>query len=110
METGVGRQKALNDESGSGRLGVAAWCCSVVELRGEGTQWAHLERGAGRVVDVGQHFHRLLEHDAEGASRAVTAEACVILAQDRVAVRVDDLGGRRGPCTTHSELRPAPGL
>lgn len=57
---------------------------------------AHLERGAGCVVDIGQHLHRLLEHDSEGAGRAVTAEARVVLAQDRVTVCVDDLRARAG--------------
>lgn len=78
-------------------LGSGAWV---------GWGQAHLECGAGRVVDVGQHLHRLLEHDSEGAGRAITAEARVVLAQDRVTVRVDDLRARAG----HSSPRcPQPG-
>ena len=78
-------------------LGSGAWV---------GWGQAHLERGTGRVVDVGQHLHRLLEHDSEGAGRAITAEARVVLAQNRVTVRVDDLRARAG----HSSPRcPQPG-
>lgn len=77
---------------GSGS-GLESW----VGFWDQGWGQAHLERGAGRVVDIGQHLHRLLEHDSEGAGRAVTAEARVVLAQDRVTVRVDDLRTRAGP-------------
>lgn len=57
-----------------------------------GSVLPHLERGAGGVVHVGQDFHWLLEHHTEGAGGAVAAETGVVLAKDRVAVRVDDLG------------------
>lgn len=53
---------------------------------------AHLQRGTGGVVHTGQDLHGLLEHNTEGAGRTVAAETCVILAKDRVAVRMDDLG------------------
>lgn len=52
----------------------------------------HLQRGTGSVVHIGQDLHGLLEHNTEGAGRTVAAEACVVLAKDRVAVRMDDLG------------------
>lgn len=52
----------------------------------------HLQRGTGGVVHIGQDLHRLLEHHPEGARRPVAAETCVVLAKDRVAVRMDDLG------------------
>ena len=86
---------------GSGS-GLESW----VGFWGQGWGQAHLECGAGCVVDIGQHLHWLLEHDSEGAGRAVTAEARVVLAQDRVTVRVDDLRARAGHS---SPQRPQPG-